>query len=293
MNLRDLQYLIAVAEQRHFGRAAALCNTSQPTLSIQIKKLEDSLGVQLFERTNKQVMLTMVGQEILAHARLMMAESAQIKQIALAAKDPFSGTMRLGAFPTLAPYIFPLIVPAIREKLPQLTLVLEEEKTEQLIERLHKGLLDAALVALPVESPLLEAKEIFREDFMLALHSSHPFATRKKIALEDLAQQSMLLLDDGHCLREQSLAICSRIGNGESNSYRATSLETLRNMIAAGNGMTFMPKLAVQQSNASVTYIPFTTPIPNRAIALVYRKSSGRRKLFDCLQKLCEERLHA
>lgn len=281
MNIRDLHYLITLAEQQHFGKAAEICHTSQPTLSIQIKKLEDFLGVQLFERTNKRVMLTATGEAITARARLMLAEVEHIKQIAKSAKNPFTGTLKLGAFPTLAPYIFPLIIPALRTALPQLELVLVEEKTEQLVQQLHKGALDAALIALPVESPLLEAQEIFREEFWLALPCSHALAKSRKISLEALADQQMLLLDDGHCLRDQSLSLCNRIGNGESSRYRATSLETLRNMIAAGNGMTFMPKLALRETTASITYIPFHSPAPERIIALVYRKSSGRILLFD------------
>lgn len=291
MKLRDLHYLVTVAEQLHFGRAAEICHTSQPTLSIQIKKLEEFLGVQLFERSNKQVMLTVIGQEMVAHARVMLAEAEQIKQIAKAAKNPLSGLLKLGAFPTLAPYIFPKIVPAIKDSLPQIELILIEEKTEQLIEKLLKGEIDCALLALPVEHTGLIAQEIFWEAFVLAMPRSHPLAKKTEISLADLAHQPMLLLDDGHCLRDQSLALCSRIGSGESNSYRATSLETLRNMIAAGNGMTFMPKLAIQESTAYIHYVPFKQPVPGRKIGLLYRKSSARIALFDRLGKVFRDSL--
>lgn len=287
MNLRDLHYLVTLADHLHFSKAAELCHTSQPTLSIQLKKLEEFLGVQLVERSAKQVLFTAVGREIVERARLILAEAEQIRYIAKAAKDPLTGTLALGAFPTLAPYIFPLIVPAIREALPQLELVLHEEKTNQLIERLHKGELDAALIALPVESPLLANSILFHEEFMLAVPASHPFAHKQAVSLEMLAEETMLLLDDGHCLRDQALAVCSRIGKGESNRYRATSLETLRNMIAAGNGMTLMPELAVQAAQRGVAYVPFEPPAPGRSIALVYRASSGRKELFKRVATVC------
>ncbi len=289
MNLRDLQYLVAVAELQHFGKAAEACHTSQPTLSIQIKKLEEYLGVQLLERSNKHVMLTTVGEAVVARARAILHEAEQIKQIALSAKDPFTGTLTLGAFPTLAPYVFPLFVPVLRQNLPTLELMLVEEKTEQLLEQLYDGNLDAALIALPVEHSQLEAQELFHEPFWLALSADHPLAKLPEIPLEKLADQHILLLDEGHCLRDQSLSLCNRIGKGESNRYRATSLETLRNMIAAGNGMTFMPQLAVQESSEAIRYIRFAPPAPGRTIALVYRKSSGRKLLFDRLMVLMRE----
>jgi LysR family hydrogen peroxide-inducible transcriptional activator len=293
MNLRDLHYLVTLADQQHFGKAAELCHTSQPTLSIQIKKLEEFLGVQLFERSNKHVLLTAVGEEIVLRARFILEEAAQIKEIATSSKNPLSGTMTLGAFPTLAPYIFPHIVPLMREHFPQVTLVLVEEKTEQLLTKLQQGEIDCALLALPVESDRLIAKEVLWEAFYLAVAAAHPFAQQDSVALDMLNHHSLLLLDDGHCLREQSLELCARIGSGESTRYRATSLETLRNMIAAGTGMTFMPELAVKKDDKDVRYIPFASPAPGRRIGLVYRKASGRQRLFERVSEVMGSSLRA
>ena len=235
-------------------------------------------------------MLTAIGADIVVRARNILVEAEQIRQMAKAAKDPFIGELKLGAFPTLAPYMFPRIVPVIREKLPLMKLTLIEDKTEHLLLKLQKGEIDCALIALPVGNDTYEVAEIYWEEFLLAVPAAHPLAKKKAVALDDLVDQPMLLLDDGHCLREQSLALCKRIGTGESGSYRATSLETLRNMIAAGTGMTFMPKLAVKASD-DICYLPFKKPFPGRMIALVYRKGSGRSVLFDSLQTVMSQAL--
>jgi LysR family hydrogen peroxide-inducible transcriptional activator len=296
MNLRDLQYLVEVAKLGHFSKAAKACNVSQPTLSMQIRKLEDMLGVQLLERNNKSVMLTTVGKDIVNAAARTLQEAERIHAIARAAKDPQAGELSIGAFPTLAPYIFPALVPAVKQAFPKLQLVLIEDKTDLLLSQLKSGEIECALIALPVEDDEFNVQPIFDEPFYLALPAAHPFAKRKHIALTDLEDQTMLLLDEGHCLRAQSLDICTSIGIGESNSYRATSLETLRNMIAAGAGITFIPQLAIHPDDASVRYLRLRPSGPSRSIAMVWRKTSARGKLYSdiatLLTKAIAPRLH-
>ena len=236
MNLRDLQYLVAVSDTLHFGRAAAQVHVSQPTLSMQLKKLEETLGVQLIERSNKQVMLTPIGMEIAARARGILTSTAQLVEVAKHARDPLAGTLHLGLFPTLAPYLLPSLMPHLRARFPALKLQLVEEKTPELLQQLEAGEIDAALLTLPLPAahPALVSASLFTEPFLLAVSPSHRLAKRKKVALSDLTQESVLLLEDGHCLRDQALEICQMIGVGEASHFRATSLETLRHMVAAG-----------------------------------------------------------
>lgn len=281
MNLRDLQYLTAVADLRHFGQAAARCNISQPTLSMQLKKLEETLGVQLFERNNKQVMVTPIGEEIAQHARHILREAQEIKEIAKTAQDPLAGEFRLGAFPTLAPYFLPLAVPAIRKKLPKLKLLLLEEKTEALLERLKAGTLDAALLALPIEKDGLETTLLFNDQFLLAVPLNHPLAKRKTILQNDIAHERLLLLEDGHCLRSQALEFCHMAG-AEEQEFRATSLETLRQMVAAGSGITLMPRMSMRKGDG-IVYIPFAGNAPSRSIGLVWRKTSPRKPCIEAI----------
>ncbi|NBO18127.1 MAG: LysR family transcriptional regulator [Proteobacteria bacterium] len=286
MNLRDLQYLAATAQHLHFGKAAESCHVSQPTLSMQLKKLEDELGVQLFERNNKSVMLTPIGQQMVLRARQALEAAQAMRELAKQAKDPFSGDMRMGVFPTLGPYVLPRIVPQLKSALPKLNLLLTEEKTATLLELLHAGELDCALIALPIAEPGLVAKPIFNEPFLLAVPVAHTLAKRKTVSYEDLRHESLLLLEEGHCLREQALEVCHLIGIGEANSFRATSLETLRHMVAAGSAITLMPKLAAQDNNDAIRYIPFHSPSPARQIGLVWRAGSGSAVLFSRLSQL-------
>ena len=207
MNLRDLRYLIALADLRHFGRAAAACHVSQPTLSTQIRKLEEELGVQLIERAPRQVMLTPAGHDILERARRVIAEVEQMRETARRAVDPEAGSVRLGLFPTLGPYLLPHVVPAIRRRFPRLELLLVEEKTEILLESLRMGRLDAAILALPLHEEGLETEFLFEEPFVLALPEHHPLASHSRLRLDELSDQHLLLLEDGHCLRDQALAV--------------------------------------------------------------------------------------
>jgi len=289
MNLRDLHYLVALAEHRHFGRAAEACFVSQPTLSTQIRKLEDELGVALVERTPRKVLLTDVGREIAARARDVLNDVEQIKGIARRTLDPESGTVRLGIFPTLAPYLLPHVVPMVHKRFPRLELLLVEEKTEEVLHRLHEGRLDAGIVALPVHEDSLHAEFLFEEPFLLAVPHTHPLASQPSLKLSDLKTQSLLLLEDGHCLRDQALEVCHLAGAGEKAGFRATSLETLRQMVAANVGITLLPALAVKPPVArtpNVHLIEFRgSHPPSRRIAMLWRKSSA---MTDFLGRLAD-----
>lgn len=288
MNLRDLRYLVAVAELRSFIQAAEHCYVSQPTLSTQIKKMEDSLGVPLFERTNKKVLPTVFGEQVVAAARRILLEIDTIQQLAANAQDPLSGNFRLGAIPTLSPYIFPSLVPNIKAALPKLRLILIEEKTDILIDQLKQGQLDAALLALPIHDDYLAASVLFEDEFFLAVAHDNPLAQQPTIALADLFHQQLLLLDEGHCLRGQALDICKLHHAEELQDARATSLETLRQMVKAGTGITLMPKIAINTHDPGICYIPFTEPTPKRTIGLFWRKTHARVELLALLVKLMQ-----
>ncbi|MFI4969861.1 MAG: LysR substrate-binding domain-containing protein [Lysobacterales bacterium] len=278
MNLRDLRYLVALAEHRHFGRAATASFVSQPTLSTQIRKLEQELGVALVERAPRKVLLTPVGREIAQRARIVLHDIEQIRDIARRTNDPESGTVRLGIFPTLGPYLLPHVVPTIRARFPRLELLLVEEKTEILLGQLREGRLDAAVLALPLHDDQLHQEFLFEEDFVLAVPEGHALAKRQTLKLGDLAGQNLLLLEDGHCLRDQALEVCQLAGAVERSGFRATSLETLRQMVAAGVGITLLPNLAVKPPvapSADIRLIGFRGHPPSRRIAMAWRRSSA------------------
>ncbi|MDH5822160.1 DNA-binding transcriptional regulator OxyR [Luteimonas sp. RD2P54] len=278
MNLRDLKYLVALADHKHFGRAAAACFVSQPTLSTQIRKLEDELGVSLVERAPRKIMLTPAGREAAERARRIVAEVEQMKEAARREQDPESGAVRLGIFPTLAPYLLPHVIPRLRARFPKLELLLVEEKSDVLLGRLRDGRLDAAVLALPVDDDQLHCEPLFEEPFLLAVPEGHPLAGRDGLRMEELADQRLLLLEDGHCLRDQALEVCHLGGAGERSEFRATSLETLRQMVAANVGVTLLPMLAVQPPVAhsrSIRLLPFLDSRPSRRIAMVWRRSSA------------------
>lgn len=287
MNLRDLEYLVAVADHRHFGEAAAACYVSQPTLSTQLKKLEAELGVELIERNPRNISLTEAGQRIVEQTREVLAGVAQIQSIARTASDPESGTIRLGLFPTLAPYLLPHVIAELRTRFPRLEVLLTEEKTEVIHQRLRDGRLDAALMARPIHDDSLHEERLFTEDFMLAVPSGHPLASsRDAIDTSVLADQEVLLLDEGHCLRDQALSVCRLAGAAERTGFRATSLETLRHMVASGVGITLLPRLAVEPPvppSPSVHIRPFTEPVPRREIAMFWRRSSAYRQFLPRL----------
>jgi LysR family hydrogen peroxide-inducible transcriptional activator len=281
MNLRDLKYLVAVAEHRHFGKAADACHVSQPTLSTQIKKLEEELGVVLLERTNRQVMLTPVGERIVAQAQRVLREVDDLVHTAEEFRDPFGGEFRLGLIPTVAPYLLPKILGPIRKTFPNLKIRLTEGQTAVISERLRAGDLDAVILALPLEEENVVEAELYREPFYFAASKNHPKAGKREVALSDLEQEQVLLLEDGHCLRDQALEVCNSQNAVENTNFRATSIETLRQMVAADVGITLMPELAIPQKHGAVRYIPFKGNGPHRRIGLCWRGSSSRAALLQ------------
>jgi LysR family hydrogen peroxide-inducible transcriptional activator len=290
MNLRDLRYLVAVADHGHFGRAAEACFVSQPTLSTQIRKLEKELGVELIERNPRQTMLTDTGQQVVERARIILGETDNIRAIARRAQDPESGSLRMGLFPTLAPYLLPHVVPHVHSRFPNLELLLVEEKTEVVLQRLRDGQLDVGVLALPIHDDQLHEEYLFSEDFVLALPADHRLAEGDApVDVSVLAHEPVLLLEEGHCLREQALSVCQLAGASERiGGFRATSLETLRQMVAAGVGVTLLPELAVQPPVAvsdDVRLRRFNEPVPRREIAMFWRKTSVFR---DFLPRLAE-----
>lgn len=290
MNLRDLRYLVALADHRHFGRAAAACFVSQPTLSTQIRKLEEELGVALVERAPRKVMLTPTGLLVAERARRIVGDVEQMKEVARRSQDPEAGVVRLGIFPTLGPYLLPHVVPAIRRRFPQLELLLTEEKSDLLLARLRDGRLDAALLALPVHDEQMHAEPLFEEPFVLAVPDQHPLATHHTMTLDALADQRLLLLEDGHCLRDQALDVCHLAGASEKSGFQGTSLETLRQMVAANVGVTLLPMLAIQPPVAQspdITLIGFADdPLPSRRIAMLWRRSSAMADFLQALSQL-------
>ncbi len=280
MNIRDLKYLVALIDHQHFGKAADACFVSQPALSMQIKKLEEHLGVQLLERTNKSVMFTDVGEVLAERARLVLSQVDEMKELARHSADPYGGELRLGIFPTLAPYLLPHISPQLAKKFPRLSLYLLEEQTASLMEKVMQGKIDAAILALPVSEKSLTAVPLFKEAFKLAVPKHHILAKRKYIQQDDLSDLPLLLLEEGHCLREQALTLCHRVQAKENQNFRATSLETLRHMVAAGIGATLMPSLSCQTSG-QVVYVPFKKPAPMRSIGMVWRATTAKRQMLE------------
>jgi LysR family hydrogen peroxide-inducible transcriptional activator len=288
MNLRDLRYFVALAETRHFGKAAERSFVSQPTLSAQIKKLETYLGVQLLERQPRKVTLTETGAKILPLARRIVQESDEIVSLARNEHDPLSGKLKVGLIPTIGPYLLPLVTRKLRKQLPRLKLMLYEHQTQPLLEKLRAGDIDLGILALPVPLDGLEARPLYEENFTLAVPTNNPLAKRANVRLDDLTGETLLLLEDGHCLRDQALDVCSRIDVKESEDYRATSLETLRQMVAAGLGITLLPELATRGpfgSGQGLTVKSFARPIPTRSVGAVWRKSTART---DAIKAVCD-----
>lgn len=295
MNLRDLRYLVALADERHFGRAARRCHVSQPTLSAQIRKLEDSLGVALLERRPRHVALTPTGREVVDRARRVLQEADAIVELAGTARDPLSGELRVAFIPTVGPYLLPRVAPALRRKLPKLKLLLYEYQTGPLLERLRAGDIDLGVLALPV-APMdgLDSTVLYQEPFSLAVPGTHRLAARRRVSVDDLRDETLLLLEDGHCLRDQALEVCSRAGVHEAQDYRATSLETLRQMVAAGHGVTLLPELATAaplDAARGVEIRPFGRPAPSRTIGAVWRRSTTREPAIEAVSATVREAL--
>ena len=276
MTLQELRYLVAVADKGHFARAAEACHVGQPTLSTQLKKLEDYLGVLLFERNKHHLLPTPIGEEIIAQARIGLEVMERIRKLARQGQDIMSGPLRLGVIPTLGPYLIPHLLPAIREMFPELHLFLREDLTANLLERLRIGTLDALLLALPIRGEDIEVIELFNEPFQVALPAGHRLTAKKQIRENELAGECVLLLEEGHCLRDQALAICGHTSSDQRDEFKATSLETLRQMVAAGVGCTLLPTLATLPGigtvhNGLVQIRPFANPVPRRTIGIAWR----------------------
>jgi len=291
MTLTELRYIVAVARERHFGRAAQACFVSQPTLSVGIKKIEEELGVMIFERGSNEITLTHVGEEIVAQAARTLENAAAIKTIAQQSGDPLSHPLRLGAIYTIGPYLLPTILPILRESAPNMQLLIQESYTASLREQLKQGKLDVAILSLPFEEPGMVIRPIYDEPFQVAVPLNHAWRDRAAIPPQDLGNEPVLLLGSGNCFRDQVLQVCPALARGTSASgmqqtLEGSSLETIRYMVASGVGMTILPCTAagqVREDSAMLRFIPFTQPSPKRRVALVWRKSFTRPQAVEVL----------
>ena len=285
MTLTELKYIVAVARERHFGRAAEACFVSQPTLSVAIRKLEDELGVVLFERGGSEIGVTDVGLRVVAQAQKVLEEAAMLKEIARQGEDPLAGPLRVGIIYTIAPYLLPRLIPTQVEQTPQMPLVLQENYTTRLLELLRQGKLDCAIVALPIPYAGLVVEPLYDEPFVVAVPASHAWSKRERIDADELKEETMLLLGSGHCFRDQVLEVCpeyarySASSEGIQRSFEGSSLETIRHMVAAGIGVTVMPASSLNLTGPEdrlLSYLPFEEPVPDRRVVLIWRKSFPR-----------------
>ncbi len=286
MNIRDLEYLIALADFKHFRKAADACNVSQPTLSGQLRKLEDELGTVLLERTSRKVLFTQAGLMLVEQAKVVLREVKILKEMASNQGKEMSGPMHIGIIPTLGSYISPLILPHLKQLFPTLEVYIYELQTSTLVEQLEAGQLDCGILAFTKESePFIEIP-IFKEKMRLAVSNEHPWAKETSLSLDQLRDQEMLMLDDGHCLKTQTMDYCLSLGAKENPHFKANSIETLRNMVAANVGIAFIPELAAKVSyQDKVSYLNFVDPQPYRTIGLIYRPGSPLRLRYERLAK--------
>jgi LysR family hydrogen peroxide-inducible transcriptional activator len=294
MTLTELKYIVAVARVKHFGHAAEACFVAQPTLSVAIKKLEDELGVVIFERGGTEISVTPLGAQIVAQAERVLEQTATIREIANQNKDPLAGPLRLGIIYTVGPYLLPPLVKTMIEQVPQMPLVLQENFTVRLLELLRQGELDAAIIALPFPEHGLMVQPLYDEPFVVALPKHHAWAERASISAQDLKSETMLLLGNGHCFRDQVLEVCpemsrfSTAGDGIARTFEGSSLETIRHMVASGIGITVLPQASVPDLDAKdgmLRYVPFTAPGPSRRVVIVWRKSFTRHAAIEAVQK--------
>ncbi len=292
MTLTELRYIVAVARQRHFGRAAEACFVSQPTLSVAVKKLEEELGVALFERGPGEVSVTPAGQKIVEQAQRVLEEAARIREIAAAGRDPLAGPLRLGAIYTIGPYLLPKLIPILRRAAPAMQLHIQENFTHVLSEMLRSGEVDVILIALPFQQPGIETRAVYDEPFLVAVPKGHPWEGRKRVTSEELANESLLLLGEGHCFRDQVLDICSVVRSRDRSSLARTveggSLETIRQMVAGGVGVTVLPANSVSGAGGAgdlIRVVPFGRPVPTRRVGLAWRRSFPRPEAIEALRK--------
>lgn len=288
MNFRDLKYLITLEKLRHFRKAAEQCFVSQPTLSGQIKKLEDELGIQLVERSSRKVIFTNAGLDIVAKAKTILLEKNALEDIASSHMSPMKGTLHIGLIPTVAPYLLPIIISTVKEAFPDLVLYLYENKTSTLLKELDEGQLDCIILPILPEMQTQKKYSLYIEPLELAIPDSHQWSKKKTIPISKLQGENLLMLEDGHCLRDQAMGFCFVAGAVEDNSFKATSLETLRHMVSAKSGLTVFPKLAVPNSRNQngVIYLPFKAPEPTREIVLLCRQNNARDECFTQLSVL-------
>ena len=301
MTLTELKYVIAVAREKHFGKAADACHVSQPTLSVAVKKLEEELHVQLFERQSGEVMLTPQGSILIAQAQRVLDEVKQLKQLAKYGVDPKRGPIRLGTIYTIAPYLLPNLIRRVKVQLPESPLFLHETFTSVLLEMLRRAELDCAILAYPFSMAGLEWVDLYDEPYVITVPHDHEWAERSAIAPQELSGQNMLLLGAGHCFRDHVLQICPDLnryqpisdeGQDAPRNFEGSSLETIRQMVAGGIGISVLPRTSVLDMNkhdGMVSYIPFTNPQPTRRIALVWRRGFPRQEVLEALAKVIQE----
>ena len=297
MTLTELRYVVAVARQRHFGRAAESCFVSQPTLSVAIKKLEDELGVTLFERGGSEIGVTSIGQQIVEQAKRVLEQSSAIKEIARTGKDPLNEPLRLGVIYTIGPYLLPQLVRRLIADAPQMALILQENYTGKLIEQLRHSEIDAAILALPLPEAGLMIQPLYDEEFIVAIPREHPWKTRASVTGADLKDETMLLLGAGHCFRDQVLEVCPELeplptaswshDSGIRRTFEGSSLETIRHMVASGIGVTVLPRTSVPSplpADSLLRYLPFEDPVPGRRVVLAWRKSFPRKAAIEVVR---------
>ena len=292
MTLTELRYIVAVARERHFGHAAQSCFVSQPTLSVAIKKLEEELGVTLFERGPGELSVTPVGQRVVEQAQRVLEEAARVKELAAAGHDPLAGTLRLGSIYTIGPYLLPTLIPVLRRTAPSMQLLIQENFTHRLAEMLKQGEVDAILVALPFSESGVTTRPVYDEPFLVAVPKGHPLEKKKHISADELARESLLLLGSGHCFRDQVLDLCSNAQRSKRGALARTleggSLETIRQMVASGVGVTVLPATSVRAGESSGDLIrirPFARPVPDRRVVLAWRKSFPRPEAIEALRQ--------
>jgi LysR family hydrogen peroxide-inducible transcriptional activator len=291
MTLTELRYIVAVARERHFGRAAEACFVSQPTLSVAVKKLEEELDVKIFERGGNEVSVTALGEALVRQAQVVIEQAAAIKEIAKSGKDPLSGALKLGIIYTIGPYLLPDLVRQAIERVPQMPLMLQEHFTVKLLDMLRSGEIDCAIMAEPFPDTGLAVAPLYDEPFMVAVPKSHPLAKRKKVSAQELKQETMLLLGAGHCFRDQVLEVCPEFARFSSNadgirkSFEGSSLETIKHMVASGMGVTVVPQLSVPDgAQPHVAYLKFEPPVPTRRVVLAWRRSFTRYEAIAALR---------
>jgi len=296
MTLTELRYIVAVARERHFGRAAEACFVSQPTLSVAIKKLEEELDVKIFERGASEVTVTPLGDDIVRQAQSVIEQAGAIKEIAKRGKDPLAGALRLGIIYTIGPYLLPQLVRQIIEHYPQMPLMLQENFTAKLLEMLRTGELDCAIMAEPFPDTGLAIAPLYDEPFVIAAPATHPFAGRSEVSSQELKSETMLLLGTGHCFRDHVLEVCPEFARFSSNaegirkSFEGSSLETIKHMVASGMGITVVPGLSVpKEPQTHLRFIPFAAPVPTRRVVLAWRRTFTRYEAIAALRNAIYE----